>query len=145
LTADENKEVVRQFYDAMNAHDSTAAASLWAEDAANHGRTVGRAGVEKLLGEIVQIHERSEVKEMVAEGEWVACRVVVSGTHRFRPTIPFDGGIYMVTTPDGRPFTTQHMHMYRVVDGKIREHWANRDDLGAARQLGLDLSPAEKQ
>lgn len=27
-------------------------------------------------------------------------------------------------------------HWFRVVDGLIVEHWANRDDLGTARQLG---------
>jgi len=28
------------------------------------------------------------------------------------------------------------VHIYRVVDGKIREHWAMRNDLGMLRQLG---------
>ena len=27
-------------------------------------------------------------------------------------------------------------HWFRIEDGKIIEHWANRDDLGMARQLG---------
>jgi len=27
-------------------------------------------------------------------------------------------------------------HWFRVDDGKIIEHWANRDDLGMAKQLG---------
>jgi predicted ester cyclase len=27
--------------------------------------------------------------------------------------------------------------MYRVLDGKIAEHFANRDDIGMMRQLGL--------
>jgi predicted SnoaL-like aldol condensation-catalyzing enzyme len=29
------------------------------------------------------------------------------------------------------------MHMYRVKEGKVAEHWACRDDLGQLRQLGL--------
>ena len=29
------------------------------------------------------------------------------------------------------------MHMYRMLDGKIAEHFANRDDVGMMRQLGL--------
>ncbi|MDE1853287.1 MAG: ester cyclase [Thaumarchaeota archaeon] len=37
--------------------------------------------------------------------------------------------------------SVQHIHLFRVVDGKIVEHWANRDDLGAARQVGRELGP----
>lgn len=144
MTTEENKEVVKRFYEAINAGDSRAAVGLWADESLNHGRSVGHEVVEKLLGEIVQIHERTEIMEMVAEGDWVACRMVVSGRHRIKPTIPFDGGIYNVTEPDGRPFTAQHIHLFRIVEGKIKEHWANRDDLGAARQLGLDLKQADR-
>ena len=73
------------------------------------------------------------------DGDWVVCRMIVHGRHKIEPSIPFDGGIYNITEPDGRPFRTQHIHMYRIDKGKIKEHWANRDDLGAARQLGLEL------
>jgi hypothetical protein len=27
-------------------------------------------------------------------------------------------------------------HWFRIEDGKVIEHWANRDDLGQAKQLG---------
>jgi predicted ester cyclase len=143
LTTEDNKAVVKSFYDAMNAHHAQVAASYWASTSMNHGREVGHQAVEKLLSEIVQIHEHSEIKEMVAEGDWVVCRMIVSGRHSIRPSIPFDGGIYQITKPRGLPFTAQHIHMFRVVDGKITEHWANRDDLGAARDLGLELGPAK--
>jgi predicted ester cyclase len=36
----------------------------------------------------------------------------------------------------GRSYTITHVHIYRIVDGKIREHWAVRDDLSMLRQLG---------
>ena len=34
-------------------------------------------------------------------------------------------------------FSVQHIHIFRVVDGLIAEHWARRDDLGHLRPLGL--------
>jgi predicted ester cyclase len=39
--------------------------------------------------------------------------------------------------PTRGSFETQHIHMYRVLNGKIAEHYANRDDVGMMRQLGL--------
>jgi predicted ester cyclase len=73
----------------------------------------------------------------VAEGEWVVVRCTYSGTHRGTSRFPVDGGLLMGVQPTGRTFEVQHIHMYRVLDGKIAEHFANRDDIGMMRQLGL--------
>lgn len=51
-------------------------------------------------------------------------------------------GDYMGVPATGRSFSIQHMHMYRVVDGKLAEHWACRDDLGQLIQLGLAPTPS---
>ena len=37
----------------------------------------------------------------------------------------------------GREFSVEHTHVVRILDGKVVEHWANRDDCGMMRQLGL--------
>jgi predicted ester cyclase len=37
--------------------------------------------------------------------------------------------------PTGRSVVWTHHHTFRFVDGKIAEHWANRDDLGFLRQV----------
>ena len=36
----------------------------------------------------------------------------------------------------GKTFAVTQSHWFRIDDGQITEHWANRDDLGMARQLG---------
>ena len=56
-----------------------------------------------------------------------------SGTSRYH----VDGGMLVGVNPTGRTFEVQHIHMYRVLGGKIAEHFANRDDVGMMRQLGL--------
>ena len=38
--------------------------------------------------------------------------------------------------PTGRSFATTQSHWFRVADGTVIEHWANRDDIGTAQQLG---------
>ena len=39
--------------------------------------------------------------------------------------------------------SVRHVHLYRVADGKIAEHWAVRDDLGMLLQLGALPQPPE--
>ena len=134
-----NRRIVEQFHDAFNRGDLDAAAGCFAEDCQNHGRKVGRAGVRIVLGEIKTSFPdaRVVILNSVAEGEWVVVRCTYSGTHRGMSRFPVDGGMLVDVQPTRGSFETQHIHMYRVLDGKIAEHYANRDDVGMMRQLGL--------
>jgi predicted ester cyclase len=67
--------------------------------------------------------------------------VVVHATMSGRQTGPFvayrpDGGIAAVFPPRGRTFAITQTHWFRMRDGRVAEHWANRDDLGMGQQLG---------
>jgi hypothetical protein len=54
-----------------------------------------------------------------------------------------DASVDTVFPPTGRPFASTQSHWFLLEDGRIIEHWANRDDLGMARQLGwIPPSPA---
>jgi predicted ester cyclase len=39
--------------------------------------------------------------------------------------------------PTGKEYAVEHIHIWRLQDGKVIEHWSVRDDLGKALQLGL--------
>ena len=71
---------------------------------------------------------RIEPLDVIAEADKVVIRARVSG----RQVGPFAG---MPVT--GREFSVEHTHIMRIQDGKVVEHWANRDDSGMMRQLGL--------
>ncbi|MEH0109583.1 ester cyclase [Tersicoccus sp. MR15.9] len=67
--------------------------------------------------------------------------VVTLGTMAGRHTGTFtlwrpDGGLDRALPPTGRSFRVKYAHAMRMRDGQIVEHWAYRDDLGQARQLG---------
>ena len=68
-------------------------------------------------------------------------RVVVHVTMSGRQTGPFvaytpDGEVAVAFPPRGRTFTVTQTHWFRMSDGRVAEHWANRDDLGMGQQLG---------
>jgi predicted ester cyclase len=144
LNTEKNKDLVRRQFQLISEGDAKGAAALYAPVSRNHGREVKREDIAQVLESLVTLQERFTINEIVAEGEWVACRAIVTGKHDAQPRIPVDSGIYSFVKPAGQPYTFQHMHLFKVVGGQIVEHWANRDDLGAARQLGLELSSARK-
>ena len=132
----EPKEVVRRFLE----HGSTAEgwnmdviaecfddrywSHTWQGDLAHTGARQGRffAGLQQV--------ERLE-SELVAEGELVV--------YRSRRKVRHVGEVLGVA-PTGRVVTVDHVEMWRVVDGKIVEHWGG---LGAGAQLHRALTAPE--
>jgi predicted ester cyclase len=81
---------------------------------------------------------RWEIHEAVADGDLVAVHVTMHGVHTGRYTKYAPDGTLVVDRPaTGRTFATTQSHWLRVADGQLTEHWANRDDLGTATQLGF--------
>ena len=80
---------------------------------------------------------RWEIHEVVAEGAMVVVHCEMSGRH-VKPFASYaeDGSVDEVFPPTGKRFATTQTHWLRVEDGQVVEHWANRDDLGMAKQLG---------
>jgi steroid delta-isomerase-like uncharacterized protein len=138
---EENKTQYRRtFEEVFNKGDLTIVNDLVAPDFLNHevppgmnnrGPDSTRQIVKMLRAAFPDLHVT--IEDLVAEGDTVAGRVTMSGTHLG----PFQG-----IPPTGRSFQQAHMHFVRFRDGKAIEHRAVRDDLGMMRQLGLMAAPA---
>jgi predicted ester cyclase len=78
-----------------------------------------------------------DIHHVIADGNFVAVNSTMSGRH-VTPFVTYaaSGEVDVVFPPTGKTFAATQSHWFRVADGKILEHWANRDDLGQARQLG---------
>lgn len=139
MSVEDNKRIVLRQFELLGAGDVEGAAGLWARESWNHGRKVGPEDLTKLYGSLRALQERHTIHEVIGEGEWVAVRTTCSGIFAARPEIPVNSGIFQSNAPNGRAYENQHIHLFRVVDGKLKEHWANRDDLAVARQIGLEL------
>ena len=85
-----------------------------------------------------------DIHHAIADGSLVVVNSTMNGRH----TAPWavyqeDGSVDAVFPPTGRTFATTQSHWFLLEDGRIIEHWANRDDIGTARQLGwVPPSPA---
>lgn len=143
MTVEENKEIVRRQFELLESGDVEGFADLWASVSFNHGRPVDREMMAKVCESLHSVRETHVLHEMVGEGEWVAVRTTCTGVHVAEPMLPVNSGVFAGLRPSGKGYTVQHMHLFRIVDGKIVEHWANRDDLGMAKQIGLGLQPID--
>jgi predicted ester cyclase len=80
---------------------------------------------------------RYDVHHAIADGDLVAVSSTMNGRH----TAPWavyhdDATVDTVFPPTNKTFAMTQSHWFRLEDGRIIEHWANRDDIGTARQLG---------
>jgi predicted ester cyclase len=80
---------------------------------------------------------RWAIHDVVAAGDLVVLHATMSGRH-VGPFVSYDaaGRPAQAFPPTGRTFATTQTHWLRLAGGQVIEHWANRDDLGTATQLG---------
>jgi predicted SnoaL-like aldol condensation-catalyzing enzyme len=109
-----------------------ALVGMMADDFYDHvsGRT-GReiwAVVTRWLDESFS-HRTCEVLAALADGDRIVIWFVAGGVH-VGSGFPWLRG----RPPSGRKVTWAQVHMFRVADGLLREHWAVRDDLRRSRR-----------
>jgi predicted ester cyclase len=78
-----------------------------------------------------------DVHEVVADNDLVAVHCTMTG-HQTGDHTHYDnaGNVAWVMPATNRSFSTTQTHWMRFKDGKVIEHWANRDDLTMNLQLG---------
>jgi len=117
-----------------------AQCEFFGDQVINHGIPVNRDMVRAILQDILTTFPdvKTAPLNIVAEGDWVVAHCMISGTHKGIGQSPFvHEGLLAGVPPTGKSFKTRHIHMFRMEDGLIVEHWAVRNDLDMARQLGL--------
>src|SRR5690349_14721843 len=129
------KDVVEELFRRRGAGDDTVIDELIAEDMVNHAAgPQGREGWKLILATIANdlgSAIRIEHHHLIEDGEFVAHHMTLHGVHQ-ASTMPLLQGV----APSGAPVAWIYTHIWRVVDGRVVEHWACRDDVGLLRQVG---------
>ena len=135
MSTEENKILVHRFNDEyINAGNLAAADELVAVDIVDHtsppGLTHGRESHKKVVALFHTAFPdvRWTLEDVIAEGDKVAVRLTMRGTHQ---------GEFFGIPPTGKQVTVSGIHIVRIANGRIAEHWGTNDDLGFLRQLGV--------
>lgn len=132
---EQNKALMRSYIEeAWNKGDFEFIDKNFSSDFVNHGTFPGqstdRDGVKWVINNIrnaiPDVHFTME--DMIAEGDKVVTRWLAKGTHK---------GDLMGAKPTGNKISVSATVIDRIKDGKVIEHWANRDDLSFLQQIGL--------
>ena len=138
MTTDTNKAFVRHFMErAFNAGDLAIVDDTHAPGAIDHQEPAGTDFATHLKAVITMLRTafpdlHFEIHDLLAEGELVAFRSTMTGTHLG----PFQG-----LPPTGKPISVAHMHFVRLRDGKPTDLWHVWDVAGLMRQMGVASAP----
>lgn len=125
------KAIVRRVLRAMETGDGAEFDAVMAEDYIQHNHLGnGREPVKKMVASLRRAFPDLAVvaEDLVAEGDRVVARVTITGTHR---------GRFMGVEPTGKPVTIRSVDIWRIEDGRLKEHWDVVDRLDFMKQLGL--------
>ena len=139
MSAEESKATMRRYLDVFEQGNIELLDELLAPDYINHSPATpdlptGPEGVKAVVtmfrSAIPDL--RVVVDDMIAEGDKVATRYTLEGTH--------ESELFGVP-PTSRQLSIKSITVERVSDGRIRDHWRVTDELGMMQQLGAIPAP----
>jgi predicted ester cyclase len=140
MTPEENKDLVRRFYQAIDKGNVDAMDEFVAVDYIDHNPApfVAATGLEGLKQSFTIFEKATPgyhiIEDQVAEGDKVVTRLTSIGKH--------DGDL------PGAPRTGNEMKMtsitiHRIANGKLAEKWSEKDMIALLTQLGVMKPPAK--
>jgi steroid delta-isomerase-like uncharacterized protein len=132
-TLERNKALVRRFIEEIFLrHDFAAVDELLTDDFTPHtwgDMPPGRDGLKAAITRVSAglSDAQMTIDDVIAEGDRVAVRLTSSA---------IQSGEFMGMPPSGKRYEIGEIHIFRVRDGKVSEHWHQADFMGMMQQLG---------
>ena len=133
MSTEDNKALVRRWFDALNKKDLAVFDELCAPGFVHHSASATIQGLaaykQALSGEFIAFPDmRFTIEDIIAEGDTVVVRLTAHGTHQ---------GALAGIPPTGKQATIWGVTIYRVAGSKLAEQWESFDNLGLLQQLGV--------
>jgi steroid delta-isomerase-like uncharacterized protein len=140
MSAEHNKRIARRvFEEVWNEANFATADALVDPDYINHapglpGMPPGSEGLKYLVSTFRAAFPdlQMTVEDQIAEGDRVATRWTMRGTHT---------GAFLGIPPTGKAVASTGINIERIIDGTVVEHWRGSDELGLLQQLGVVPAP----
>ena len=140
MATEENRAVIRRFLEEVfNQRKLAAIDQYMAADYVDHVLPPGvpptREGFKQFIGAFLEAFPdfRYTVEDLIAEGDRVVARLTAQGTQQ---------GAFNGVPPTGKRATWSEMHIGRVANQQLAEHWGEIDNLGMLQQLGVIPPPS---
>ena len=142
MSTDTNKAIVRRFIDEIFVGGRKETVDeLLADDfvahtwpSTGHPKDDLKAAIDRTSGALE--NPRFTIEDVLAEGDRVAVRLTTAATQV---------GEFMGLSASNKRYEIGEIHIFRLRDGKVTEHWHQLDQMGLMKQLGpmpADRAPA---
>ena len=134
MSIEENKQIVRRYQEIYNSNQLDDLLEVVSEDLLTprimagvpSGLEGAKAAHRIMLEGCPDYH--TTIEDLFAEGDKVAARITITGTHT---------GVLMGVPPMGKFISFTGIYIARIANGKIVEHWGEEDGISLLTQLGL--------
>jgi len=141
MSTEENKALVRRFYEEIDTGNLDAMDELVAENYMDHnppglpGLPPGREGLKHAFRLFWKATPgRHEIEDQIAEGDKVVTRLTAYGKHEGDlPGAPRTGNDLRMTS----------ITIHRIENGRLAEKWSGKDSLSFLMQIGALAAPAQ--
>jgi steroid delta-isomerase-like uncharacterized protein len=133
MLLEDNKQIVRRYQDIYNRDDLEALSEVVSKDVLTPKLMPGiPSGLEgaKAAHRVMLLgfpDYQTVIEDLIAEGDQVAARIRMTGTH---------SGDFMGIPSTGKRVEFTGMYIVRIKDGRIVEHWGEEDGVSLLAQLG---------
>jgi steroid delta-isomerase-like uncharacterized protein len=136
MNIEANKALVRRYIELWETGNPALADEILAAEYVDHAHPHQAPGPEPVKREVMSFRTgfpdaHITIEQIIGEGDLIAFRFVLRGTH---------SGTFAGFPPTGKEAVLTGVDFIRIADGKMVEMWSTQDTFYWAQQIGFKIS-----